>query len=174
MERAHSKDISMENNGIGGGSIPTGVVLTPQEIAQSNQNKQKKTRTIAQLPVFRNGVLLLNYMVDLAARTPRSARRFTDASVDLANDLLKTIGLANENRSEERILCITDAIVCVNVLKAHLGIYFSRGVLSKDAHNKAKKVCDNTVAQLTGWRDSVKREGCNSQGTVVGSLKTEL
>lgn len=73
-----------------------GIVLTAQEVAQSDENKQKKTRTIAQLPVFRNGVTLLGFVVDLAARTPRNTRRFTDSSIDIANSLLKTIGLANE------------------------------------------------------------------------------
>ncbi|MCQ2231680.1 MAG: hypothetical protein MJZ30_07530 [Paludibacteraceae bacterium] len=136
-----------------------GIVLTAQEVAQSDENKQKKTRTIAQLPVFRNGVTLLGFVVDLAARTPRNTRRFTDSSIDIANSLLKTIGLANENRGEERILYITDAVVCTFTLKAHLGLYYGRGLMSKDVHNKAKKICDNTVAQLYGWRDSTLRSG---------------
>ncbi len=140
-----------------------GVFLTAEEISRSEELKKRKTRTISQLPVFRNATMILSFVVDITMRTPRNARRYTDSSVELANDLLKAIGLANENRAEERILCITDAIVLVYVIKSHLAVYYTKGVLSKDTHNKAKRLCDNTVAQLNGWRDSVKREGCNLQ-----------
>jgi len=135
-----------------------GVILTADEIAQSRENKRKR-RTISQLPVFRNAVLLLDLIVDIAAKSPKNVRKFTDSSIETVNDLMRYIGMAQEYRGEERLNCIIEGISTVYVLKSHFVIYHSRSIISKDALNKVKKLCDNTVAQLYGWRDSVQREG---------------
>ena len=144
-------------------SSADGVVLTQAEVAQSKANKKKMGYTISQLPVFRNAVQILSFTIELTARSPRSLRKFTDSTIDMANELMRHIGLAQEYRANDRIVCIIEAISIVYVLKAHFGVYCSRGIISKDAHNKAKKVCENTVSQLSGWRDFVQRKGLGSQ-----------
>lgn len=135
-----------------------GVVLTDAEKAQSRESK-KRHRAISQLPVYRNAVMLLDVIVDLTAKSPRSLRKFTDSSFEMVNELMRYIGLAQEYRNDERIVCINEAISFVFVLKTHFTIYQRRGIMSKDLHNKTKALCENTIAQLVGWRVSVNREG---------------
>ena len=135
------------------------VVLTAAEVAQSKENKKKRHRTVSQLPVFRNAVMILDFLVDITARSPKAFRKFTDSSFEMVNELMRQIGLAQEYRNEVRFECITEAISFVYVLKAHFAVYQNRGILSKDVHNKTKKVCENTIAQLVAWRSSVNREG---------------
>ena len=138
-----------------------GVFLTDAEKSQSRENK-KRHRTITQLPVYRNAVMLLDVIVDITAKSPRNLRKFTDSSFEMVNELMRYIGLAQEYRNEERIVCITEAISFVFVLKTHFAIYQRRGIIAKDLYNKIRALCDNTVAQLVGWRDSVRREGSES------------
>lgn len=135
------------------------VVLTEAEVAQSKENKKKRHRTVSQLPVFRSAVMLLDLMVDITTRSPKAFRKFTDSSFEMVNEILRYIGLSQEYRDETRYECITEAISFVYVLKAHFAVYQNRGILSKDVHNKTKKVCENTIAQLVAWRSSVNREG---------------
>lgn len=139
------------------------VVLTQQEIAQSIENKKKRHRTVSQLPVFRSAVMILDVIVDIVSRSPKSFRKFTDSSLEMANELMRYIGLAQEYRNGERSMCIIEAISFVYVLKAHFSVYERRGVIAKDAYNKIKKLCDNIIAQLVGWRSSVFREGFDTE-----------
>ena len=135
------------------------VVLTEAEVAQSKENKKKRHRTVSQLPVFRNAVMILDFLVDITARSPKAFRKFTDSSFEMVNELMRQIGLAQEYRNEVRFECITEAISFVYVLKAHFAVYQNKGMLSKDLLNKARKLCDDTVGQLVAWRSSATREG---------------
>lgn len=161
----------MEGNG-----LKAGVEIPPEVAARSQTLKKKRGKTLANLPVFRDAAKLLQEVVIVQLRGPKSLRRFYDEMVANTAEILKTVGMANAavKAPDDRVWYLDSAVVLVEVEREYFATLQDTGILSEDSYKKVSALTKRIVAQLVGWRDYTKGEGADhavDSGNPVGGRK---
>lgn len=126
---------------------------------QKGASRKSNLRTTAQLPVYRAAANVLFLLTEVTRDVPRKLLRLTDRVLLDASELLKTIALANEFRGEERGYYLSLALANIQVIKTGMSILKQLGYIRKDRATQLKDQLKSVAAQVTAWRDSIKREG---------------
>ncbi len=126
---------------------------------QRGASQTKHLRTTAQLPVYRTAANILFLLTEITRDVPRKLLRFTDRVLLDASELLKTIALANEFRDEERRYYLSLALANIQVIRTGANILRKLGYIRKEHTTQLTNELKSVAAQVTAWRDSLKREG---------------
>lgn len=74
-----------------------GVVVPPSAVAHSAAVKAARKKTLSQIPVYRASANLMYVATEIVMRMPNKLRKFSDLMLQNANDLLITIGSADQS-----------------------------------------------------------------------------
>ena len=129
--------------------------------AQANQEQQKRKRTTAQLPIFRDCSNLLYVIMKVMYHAPRKMTKPLDEAVSCATELLRSVAMANEVRGVERAQAINIALANANALNTIVGSLSYLGVIPNQTGKDFKKRIGRVLAQLIGWRESATQQGQN-------------
>lgn len=70
--------------------------------AEANKSQQKKKRTTAQLPIYRDASNLLYIIMRVMYHAPRKMTKALDEAIVCGTELCRSLALANEVRGMER------------------------------------------------------------------------
>lgn len=121
--------------------------------------KERKPRSTAQLPVYREASRLAYVLFRVLKTSPRKMTKMWDESMACAMEILKTLAMANELSGEARMSYISMAIANAYALNTIIvSAEHLRVIGSREAEDMRKKT-DCIIAQSIGWRESIRREG---------------
>lgn len=148
--------------------LTDGVVIPDEAVQASNEKKKKASRTLSQLPVYRDVCSLKESVVLImtAKNAPNKMRGFYDTMIESLADAQRSIGLASEKRNYPELRCdyIDMALASVYVVGSDLSLLKKHNLgVSSDLYNKLKSVVKRIVAQLKAWRDYTNSEGTGIQ-----------
>ena len=136
-----------------------GVVLTAEEIAQSDEKKRSKPKTTAQLPIARAAADLQYVLLCIVMNCPRSLRAYTDGTIRDVKEIMRQISMANSYRGAEREFYITCGLALTDVVKNDFSMLHRLNIISKDEKNKCIDKAKSVAKQFVGWRDYTCNEG---------------
>ena len=134
------------------------VKITEEEKKASEVNRDKRTKTVRELPVFRDVSNLAFVIEQILMNCPRKFRCSVDESERIMTQLLQSLDMANEV-VELRRECCSEAHSLLIALMVRMDILHRLHVIDKDTWNKVKKLCTSAIAQVAGWRRSVVAQG---------------
>lgn len=146
---------------------PNGVVIPQNVIEDSNANKRKGKKTLAQLPVYRATANLKFVIVSMMQASPKKLLKFFDQMLVTVSEAKKAIGMADIARSQQDRAWYLD---CARVLVQDLSDDFTTlrklpaPIIGRDLDNKAKALVKSVIAQLVAWRDYTRNEGADQMG----------
>lgn len=130
--------------------------------AEANQSQQKRKRTTAQLPVFRDASNLLYIIMRVMYHAPRKMTKSLDEAVACGTELCRSLALANEVRGAERAAALNIALANAYTLATLIGSLAYLGAISKSTAKDLRKKINKIVAQSIGWRESATQQGLNT------------
>lgn len=129
--------------------------------AEANKSQQKKKRTTAQLPIFRDASNLLYIIMRVMYHAPRKMTKALDEAVESGTELCRSLALANEVRGMERVAALNIALANAYTLATIIGSLAYLGVISKAESRDLRKKVNVIIAQGIGWRESATQQGQN-------------
>ena len=144
---------------------PSGVVIPPAAVEDSNRKKKNSKKTLAQLPVYRAAANLKFIVTTLMAASPRKLAKFFDQMLGTAAEIKKSVGMASISRNPDERAWYLD---CGCVLVQDLSDDFTAlrrlpvPVIGRDEENKVKSLVKSINSQLVAWRDYTMNEGVGS------------
>jgi hypothetical protein len=133
--------------------------INNKDLQNGVSQRKQRMRSTAQLPAYRAAANILFLLSEVARDVPRKLLRLTDRVLLDAEELLKTIALANEFRGEERGYYLSLALANIQVVKTNVGIIKNMGFIRKERQTMLGTLLKSLAAQVAAWRDSVKSEG---------------
>ena len=141
-----------------------GVEIPPETVADSSAKKAKRVKTLAELPVNRDAVSLLEEVSRTVKDGPNSLRKHFDEMTHAAFEIITSIGMADLSRdSEQRVEYINCALALVNAVRSGFTVLRRFGIMPKDTDNKQRALVKRIIAQLVGWRDYTSVQGAESR-----------
>ena len=129
--------------------------------AEANKSQQKKKRTTAQLPIFRDASNLLYIIMRVMYHAPRKMTKSLDEAVESGTELCRSLALANEVRGMERVAALNIALANAYTLATIIGSLAYLGVISKAESRDLRKKVNVIITQGIGWRESATQQGQN-------------
>lgn len=130
--------------------------------AEANQSQQKRKRTTAQLPIYRDASNLLYIIMRVMYHAPRKMTKALDEAVACGTELCRSLALANEVRGAERVAALNIALANAYTLATIIGSLAYFGAVSKAESRDLRKKINTIVAQGIGWRESATQQGLNT------------
>ena len=129
--------------------------------AEVNKSQQKKKRTTAQLPIYRDASNLLYIIMRVMYHAPRKMTKALDEAIVCGTELCRSLALANEVRGMERAAALNIALANAYTLSTIIGSLAYLDVISKPVSKDLRKKINTIVAQGIGWRESATQQGQN-------------
>lgn len=140
-------------------------VAIPKDAIENSEEKKRRSRTMRQLPVYRDMANMKYLIVSIAGRGPRKYAKYYDEMVITASDAKKTLALALTLRdNQSRCDNLDYARTMMEDLQDDMMILHRLEVIGKTEKKKVRKLAQGIIAQLVALRDYTRSQGIDING----------